>query len=368
MTSPGKNMFISNQVILTNDNLTNQKTVSIPIIYNQKKQKKKVVDAMPDSPLEADIRQNSTSSSSKSWTEYNRRNQFGYHFPVSPINEFTFNDDRYHKQNNRYSQYLTLDNNQSKSISPSNKYVSPRNKLISPESKSKSISPDSKSNSTSPIYEENFEQQIKLYDAVEYCKSAGIIPYTIHNGIVLFLFQKEIDPSRKKNSGLNDFGGKRINNMESTAEIAAREFSEETSCLFYLQENINFNENNKYYDLLKDNDTLFYDDYIIDILKKLIPISQKYYYNKIMDLTSPIYVSSKETYISYFVKVPYIPENEIPRAEDIHIPYDVRYIRKCEWYTFNKLMELNPTDFHKRLQITKIQHRISNYYHKRLFG
>ncbi|AYV85445.1 MAG: hydrolase [Satyrvirus sp.] len=153
---------------------------------------------------------------------------------------------------------------------------------------------------------------------------------------------------------------------ETTAEIAAREFSEETSCLFYLKEQIN-DENKTFYELLKDNKNLFYEDTTIDILKTLIPLSQKYYTNKITEFVLPLYVSSKETYISYLLKVNYLNENDLPHAEDIHINYEERYLRECRWFSYDELMELDDKDFHKRLQITRIKQRIKNYYEKNLF-
>lgn len=213
----------------------------------------------------------------------------------------------------------------------------------------------------------NFVTDFKPYDAVSNCKSAGIIPYSIHNDTAYFLLQQLINPQRKKDFGWNDFGGKKINPNETTAETASREFSEETSCLFYLKEN-NSEKNSKLYNALKDNINLYYDQEIIGTLKNLIPESQKYYTDKITEFVLPIYISSKETYISYFVRVPYIPEKDLPRAEDIHIPYESRYLRNCQWFSFDEIMKLNEKDFHKRLQITRIQQRINNYYEKGLFS
>lgn len=204
------------------------------------------------------------------------------------------------------------------------------------------------------------------FNAVDNCRSAGIIPYCIKDGEIYFLFQNEVDPHKKKDFGLNDFGGKRSDSYETTAQTAAREFSEETSCLFYLQE-LNNSKSATYYNILKDNPQLYYDTSAVNLLKNLIIESQKYYHDKITEYVSPIYVSSKEIYISYFVKVPYIPEQDIPRAEDIHIPYDVRYIRQCKWYSLGELLKFEEKDFHKRLQITKIQKRIASYNRKGLF-
>ncbi len=215
------------------------------------------------------------------------------------------------------------------------------------------------------------KSDFKPYDAMLNCKSAGIIPYTIYQNTLFFLFQREPNPIRKKDLGWNDFGGKRLSDNETTMEAAAREFSEETSCLFYLLENIKNNKNVKeyseYYDILKNNGTLLYDNASIQILKNLISLSQKYFTDKINEFVLPIYISSKETYISYFLKVEYIPEIDIPEAEDFHIPYEIRYHRQCKWISFNSLIQLDDKDFHKRLQITRIKQRIVTYNEKGLF-
>lgn len=204
------------------------------------------------------------------------------------------------------------------------------------------------------------------YDAMNKCKSAGIIPYAFHNNKLYFLLQHINAPYRKKDIGWNDFGGKKNNEDETTAETAAREFSEETSCLFYLKENKS-KENEHIYSILKNNLSLIYDVNAKNILKKIIPLSQKFYHDKIIKFANPIYLSSKETYISYLIKVEYISQDDIPIAEDIHIDYEERYTRYCKWFTLEELLKLNEKDFHKRLQITKIQKRIKKYYDKGLF-
>lgn len=212
------------------------------------------------------------------------------------------------------------------------------------------------------ISNEIITNDFKPYDPVNKCKSAGIIPYTIHNNQLYFLLQRVIYPVRKKDSGWNDFGGKKMNSYETTTETAAREFSEETSCLFYLEEN----SNDEHYQLLKNNKNLEYDENAISLLRRLIPLSQKYFNDRITEYVLPIYVSSKETYISYLLKVKYINEKDIPAAEDIHISYEDRYLRTCKWFSLDELMKMNEKEFHKRLQITRIQQRIMNYYIKGL--
>lgn len=209
--------------------------------------------------------------------------------------------------------------------------------------------------------------KMKPFDAISNCKSAGIIPYTIHKGTVYFLLQKNMNENKKKNYGWNDFGGKRSDPSESTADTAAREFNEETSCLFYFKE-LNTDKSNNYYNLLKNNNNnTDYPDESIKILKSQIPLAKSYFSKKITKYLSPLFASSKEIYISYFVKVNYVPSDEIPVAEDIHIPYQNRYLRTCKWFTYEELMALDNKEIHKRLQITKIKRRITNYYQKELF-
>lgn len=206
---------------------------------------------------------------------------------------------------------------------------------------------------------------IPVYDAINNCRSAGIIPYAFNEGILYFLFQRIDIPKRKKDGGWNDFGGK-AEPYETTMETAAREFSEETSCLFYVVENSGHTID-PLYNILKNNELLQYDDYAIDQLKKLIPKSTTHYTKCIMELASPLYVNSKETYISYFVRTHYLPADDLPRAEDIHIPYEERYIRTCKWFSISELMDVHEKDFHKRLQITKLQNRTYDYYQQGLF-
>lgn len=63
---------------------------------------------------------------------------------------------------------------------------------------------------------------------------AGVIPFSVHNQQVLFLFQKVF--SGRKTGYLIDFGGG-VNKWETYQQAAAREFVEETETMF-LAENI----------------------------------------------------------------------------------------------------------------------------------
>jgi hypothetical protein len=220
----------------------------------------------------------------------------------------------------------------------------------------------------------NFSSQndYRVYNPIDNCRSAGIIPYSfITNNLtgetkLYFLFQKMENPIKKKDIGWNDFGGKQDNN-ETTPETAAREFSEETSCLFFLKETRKNDHDDKLYESLKDNPSLLYDDDTIMNLKNIIPNSTRHYASKITSYVDPLYVNIKEIYISFFVKVMYIPENDLPRAEDIHINYEDKYLRTCKWFSIDEVLSMNEREFHKRLQITKIINRIKNFYHKDVF-
>ncbi len=301
-----KNYFISSPIMFVNDNNNKQKTLSIPI---------RNPDNYHDSSTHVSKSWGSCGFLDKSKREIKK-------FSISPSDDIS----SINKYRKKYNGYQPI-------------------------------------NASQP----NLSIDFKPYDAISNCKSAGVIPYTIHNDTVYFLLQQSINPQRKKDYGWNDFGGKKLSPGETTAETASREFSEETSCLFFLKENKS-EENDKFYDMLKNNIELSYDNDTIEILKKLILLSQNFYADKITEFVLPIYISSKETYISYFIRVPYIPQEDLPRAEDIHIPYESRYLRNCQWFSFDELMELNEKDFHKRLQITRIQQRINNYYEKGLFS
>lgn len=211
------------------------------------------------------------------------------------------------------------------------------------------------------------KKKLPFYNPILNCKSAGIIPYTIVDDVVYFLLQKADSPYKKKESGWNDFGGKKIYLNETTTQVAAREFSEETSCLFYIKEKAH----EMHYEIFRNHGDIYYLDRNpshIDTLNKNITLATKYYDEKINKYPVPLNVSSKETYISYFLRVPYIPDTDLPGAEDLHINYKIRYTRKCKWFSFDDIILLSETDFHKRLQITKVQNRIKSYHEKHLFS
>jgi len=261
------------------------------------------------------------------------------------------------------------------------------------------------------------------YNAILNAKGAGIIPYAVENGNIYFLLQHADLPCRKKENGWNDFGGKRDGLtlkdnpfIESTLEAATREFSEETSCLFYLHETLmaqpsklapqgetpslktsglvpsgetlmaqtlklvpggetpslktsglvpsGDTKHNKLYVDIKAGKT---DSDTVNELLRIIPLSQAYFTNKIQGYERKIFIYSKEIYISYFLRVNYLPADDLPKSEDLHIPYVERYTRKCKWFTYDELMKVDPQKFHKRLQITKIKQRLKYFYDHHLF-
>jgi len=204
---------------------------------------------------------------------------------------------------------------------------------------------------------------IIVYDGITHCRSAGVIPYTFKDGQFYFLLQRYTEPLKRKDCGWNDFGGKRLNDQETSMEIAAREFSEETSCLFYLYET----GQTGIYELLKDRPDLKYPDEAVQVLLKILPESQKYFMHKIKQYVMPIYINMRDIYISYFIRVPYLPETDIPRCEDLHIDYQERFLRTCKWFNYEELMGLNDQEFHKRLQVSQIKKRVSNFYQRGIF-
>jgi hypothetical protein len=214
-------------------------------------------------------------------------------------------------------------------------------------------------NSTTPSDHNNWEN----YDAHTSCRSAGIIPYTFINGSLFFLLQHLDNPFKENDKGWNDFGGKRNYVGETPPEIASREFNEETSCLFYLDIH-----NQELFNKMLNNPHLEYDDDTMAQLQETIPVASKYFYDKITSVPTPLYVSAKDVYISYFVKMNHIPERIIPAAEDIHIDYEDRYRRTCKWFSYDEIINNNSSIFHKRLQITNLQYRIKYFYSKKLFN
>jgi hypothetical protein len=208
------------------------------------------------------------------------------------------------------------------------------------------------------------EKKFIKYDVFKNAQGAGIIPYTIHNGELLFLFQKTIFPDTTKNRGWNDFGGKKDDKLDNNAkEIACREFSEETSCIFYLKENATDENNDLFSELTNTN----YSSNTIDKLKDIFKKSTDYYTTKLNKYDLKFNLHIKEIYVSYFLHVPYVNADSFPKSEDIHLEYDYRYIRQCKWFKYDDIIEIDENEFHKRLQIMKIKNKIQDLWHQRFF-
>lgn len=188
-------------------------------------------------------------------------------------------------------------------------------------------------------------------------KSAGIIPFCIYNGSVMLLMQKIIKPIKKR-KGWNDFGGKSNGCHETAFEIAAREFSEETSCLFYVKEvmtDIAFNDMvNRIKNHSNDNSSL------IHSIVSLLPLSKKHFTDKLSKC--PMYINLRNSYTTFLLRVPYIDVNDLPPAEDIHVNYEKRYYRECKWFSLDEFTSLEQADFHQRLHAHKIKNIVMSYY------
>jgi hypothetical protein len=232
-------------------------------------------------------------------------------------------------------------------------------------------------------------------------KSAGIIPYTQHNGVTMFLLQKIVKGTDNKNAfGWNDFGGKKSKTDANIFETAAREFGEETSCLFYLsEENLDQsysclknealtvfpepqNGNSEAHtELRSSRDTLFpgaallgnseYSPQQVELLNSVIPANTQFFAERLnigANYKQPLYASHKDVYVTFLMKVKYVPVEDIPTSEDLHVYYEERFVRECKWFTFTELMQLGRSDLHRRLQITPLHDRIMYYYKESLLN
>lgn len=191
-------------------------------------------------------------------------------------------------------------------------------------------------------------------------KSSGIIPWCIHNGEKKFLFQRISNNENIK--GWLDFGGKCDKN-EDILKTAAREFSEETSGMFYLFSKdfqIMYPDANPkyiYHKYLANHKSLNKKRQLK--LLKLINESTEYFYDKLL-LNKLVYSYSSVRYICYYVQVEYIQPSKLLESEDIHVYYKHRYIRQSKWFTIKEIKDSHKHDFHKRLQFTNMHTIFSN--------
>jgi hypothetical protein len=208
-------------------------------------------------------------------------------------------------------------------------------------------------------------------------KAAGVIPFTIINNELYFLFQRTVRPQTSKNIGWNDFGGKKEQSYEDSLDIAARELSEETSCLFYLSDiitnkiepNINLNYTKKQYselfENLKDNANNYYSQNTIDDLKNIIPLATQHYITKLSN--DMINFKIKDIYMTYLMYVNYIPAEYLPKSEDVHVNYSERYIRECKWIKYSDLLNIVDDDFHRRIKVMHLKNKIKTLHDKKFF-
>jgi hypothetical protein len=225
---------------------------------------------------------------------------------------------------------------------------------------------DLNANILSKSWSHNERSKFVKYDVLNNAQGAGIIPYTYRDDELMFLFQKTIFPDTTKNRGWNDFGGKRDDKLDvDSKQTACREFSEETSCLFYLKEHNN-TDNDLLYAEISKSDTFKPES--LDALRDNFTPSRDYYLDRINTYDSDKFnLHIKEIYVSYFCWVPWIHQDDFPEHEDIHMYYEYRYVRECRWLTIDEVLALDDGEFHKRLQIMKIKNKIQDLWEQKLF-
>lgn len=186
-------------------------------------------------------------------------------------------------------------------------------------------------------------------------KSAGVVPYSYVEGKLYFLFQITHPPisdikSRNKIGVLCDFGGKRDALLDKDIIMtASREFSEETSCLFFEKDSEKNNLKN---------------------LKNLITKSTEHYSNQIKNMCEKhkyFELYHDFSYVVYLLKTDYIPAETFPDKEDQYINYDVHYKRECLWISYDDLMRMPYYKIHRRLNAVKLLPKIRCLYDNDLF-
>jgi hypothetical protein len=191
-------------------------------------------------------------------------------------------------------------------------------------------------------------------------RSSGILPYAVHpvTKEIIFLFNLDLQGpnnhslevigkgTKLHRRGFSDFGGKpdiKLQPRETALETALREFNEEIGCKSYLLET-----NTEKFSRLagqghRELNNLERNDLKFDIKK-----SVEFYKNKIGARGLP-YIMDRN-YCFFFMQIPYIPINLLPRHEDMHIHYNYRYPRKCIWISISQLTSIRQADFHMRIR------------------
>lgn len=191
----------------------------------------------------------------------------------------------------------------------------------------------------------------------QYSKGAGIIPYTYDGDKIKFLFQRYTHPNNTKNLGWNDFGGKKEGGDFDSIETAVREFSEETTCMFFLND-YNRDAYNMIRDYNEEKSTSEEKRKMMNIINGFINLTRTEYEKKMRCIENIPCLYSRDTYTCYFMPVKYINSADFPSGEDLHVYYDDRYQREFKWMTCDELSSLGDRDFHKRLQVLKIKDKI----------
>ena len=174
------------------------------------------------------------------------------------------------------------------------------------------------------------DHQIEINNKIYPCKAAGIMPYTIINNEIYFLFQL---PNNKKPL-YTDFGGKRELFDSSIIQTAAREFSEETNgCFFH-----DYKSNNNY----RTN----------DIKKSTIIVE-----SLLLNNNSIFLYNFTGKYILYFI---YIYPINLTLLGEYELLSKNKVKRNCEWINGSKLIEESFINY-------KLQHRMRKGFKKTIY-
>lgn len=182
------------------------------------------------------------------------------------------------------------------------------------------------------------------------------MPFSIINGRPYFLIQladfvydKNGFRRKPKCNGYAEFGGKRDKGDRDILETAAREFMEETAAMPYLWE---IGSSEYFGNLFEDEyQDLHFLPEVTDrhLLTSQIKDGTEYYYQRL--LNSPtMYINNQDSYVVFFLEIPYLPSSHLPLHEDMHIEYEDRYQRICKWVDLKTLNNLPVASLHIRLR------------------
>ena len=204
-------------------------------------------------------------------------------------------------------------------------------------------------------------------------RPAGVIPYYVFpNGTILFLLQLNLSTNGRQN-GWSDFGGKPDplrkydgrNRGESSEETAVREMLEELGCLPAVR------PDSKLYGLLARRSSYgpVQKQLVENIIRSRVPLLTNNLTSRTSRVNSnkKLALSAREQYKIYFYRLEhYLPIEDIPPYEDMHIDYSFRHKRECRWFTIEQLRDMDVNDYHMRLRIAGVGRRLPAIYRQGL--